>query len=183
MSIRTRFSIAAGGLLTAAAGLVALGAATGANNRAFLMVETLRECGDRYQAAKTSGELNGQSWGEFFKACHASLIAPSKIAHPVVEAAEAAPAAPAPVAATEAIAPARTQTVAQPTAAPRLPALAVKNSIVATDRTTAHGFSIGGWKPRHTDPKAQGYRKNDPSSATLVRYQRSSDKRSTAGSQ
>jgi hypothetical protein len=167
MSIRTRFSIAAAGLVTAAVGGVALGAATGASNQAFVMFETLRECGDRYQAAKVSDSLNQQSWGEFFNVRHASLVAPTKVAAPASAAAPSAPAS--------------TQAIAPPVATPRLPAMTVKTATVAEDRTAAPDPVSRGWKPRQTEGKAQmpQIRKNDPRSATWVKYRGPSDKRST----
>ncbi|ARN83022.1 hypothetical protein [Methylocystis bryophila] len=86
MSMRTRLSIAAAGLITATVGVVALGVTTGAGNQALLMFERQHECGDRYEAAKVADTLNGQSWGEFFKVCHASLPAPTQVAEPAAPA-------------------------------------------------------------------------------------------------
>lgn len=74
---------------------------------------TMKECGDKYQAAKTANTLNGLSWNDFRKTqCAAATPAAAAPAAP-------APAAPAPAAtaAKPAPAPAAT-TAAKPAPAP-----------------------------------------------------------------
>ncbi len=61
-------------------------------------VSVQKECGAEYQAAKTAGSLNGQTWQQFLQECRTRHAAPGAAAAPApapAEAPAAAPAAPA----------------------------------------------------------------------------------------
>jgi len=95
------------------------------------------QCSQKYQAAKTAGTLQGQSWNQFYKQCAAeakgeapaAATAPAATpAAPAATPAAAAPAAPAPKPA--AAAPAAVPAAPKPTAAaPAAPAVAVGNAV------------------------------------------------------
>lgn len=75
----------------AAAGLVALtlGVAAGSSS-AYAQATVLKECGSRYQAAKSANELNGKTWQDYLKECRESLKAAEGGAAPAAAPAEAA---------------------------------------------------------------------------------------------
>jgi hypothetical protein len=77
-------------------------------------VSVQKQCGAEYQAAKTAGSLNGETWQQFLQACRTRHAAPAA-------AAPAAP-APAPVAAPSPPPPAPVAEPAKPAAAPPAPA-------------------------------------------------------------
>jgi hypothetical protein len=76
---------------------------------------TAQECSAKYQAAKTAGTLNGQTWNKFRKAECAADAAAAPAAAPAAAAPAAAPAAPK-------AAEAKPKKEAAPAAAPAAPA-------------------------------------------------------------
>jgi len=101
------------------------------------------QCSQKYQAAKTAGTLQGQSWNQFYKQCaaeakgEAPAAATAPAATPAVPAATpaaAAPAAPAPkpAAAAPAAVPAAPKPTAAAPAAPAAPATDVGNVVFPT---------------------------------------------------
>lgn len=67
-----------------AVALIALGVALGGSSATAESV--MKQCGDRWQAAKTNGTTNGQTWPQFLSQCRAQLnvvgVAPSPVAAP-----------------------------------------------------------------------------------------------------
>ncbi len=99
-------------------GLAAATAVLGVTLTTPTFAETIqRQCSEKYQAAKAAGELNGQTWPQFYSHCTAEL----KAAAP--ETAPAATPAPAPAAVTPApvAEPAPAPVVAAPPPAPAAP--------------------------------------------------------------
>jgi len=85
------------------------------------------QCSQKYQAAKTAGTLQGQSWNQFYKQCAAEARgeAPEATTAPA-----AAPAAPKPTATAPAAAPAAPKPTATAPAAPPPMAPAAEGNVV-----------------------------------------------------
>ncbi len=94
MSIRLAIS-------AVAVAVFGLGLAVASSGEALAQAGVLKECGRKYQTAKSANALNGQSWQDFLKACRAEVnsdaapAAPAAVA-PAPAPAPAAAAAPAP---------------------------------------------------------------------------------------